>query len=59
LDALKPQNSKEKGSRIDNAVKKMREAQREKSEKDCEMTSKSRILEQMQMKSVKLEVMQM
>jgi hypothetical protein len=35
----------------------MRDAKREKSEKDYEMTSKSRILEQMQLKSVKLEVM--
>ena len=54
LEAEKPKK-KEKGSRIDKAVNQMREAQREKSEKDradveMALTSKSRILKQMQQK---------
>lgn len=60
---LEPERTKkkEKKSRIDNAVQKMRDAQREKSEKDradieMTMTSKSRIMQQMQLKQEKLEV---
>ena len=53
-----------KGSRIDKALNKMREEMKERSEKgsssgyDMTLTSKSKLLAQMQIKSEKLEVMQ-
>lgn len=48
-----------KGSRIDKALSKLREEQKERSERDSsayELTSKSKILHQMQIKQVQLEI---
>ena len=53
-----------KGSRIDRALEKLREEQREKFEQDSarneamSMTNKSRMLEQMQLKTEKLQILQ-
>lgn len=60
IQSMLDKPKKEKGSRIDRALNKMREEQASKADQasNFELTSKSKILQQMQMKSEKLEVIQ-